>query len=240
MGVSLLPSRNDCLDGALFICAGLGHADRLLNLLAEGADPKADGSRALLMAILNGHSACVEILIPVSEPLSLHPDALRQAARHGHADCLRLLIAGANDDNDPVDGSQALLAAAENGHANCVELLIPIANPLAHESLALLLAAENGHVACVERLIPASKVLAEDPLPALLAAASNGRAACVAILLERIPSLLARVDVAGLEAAAAIDGYRELAAFLRATRESLALAQLPATPSLLAKPSARL
>lgn len=223
-------------DGMLFLCSGLGQADRVSTLLAQGADATSNGSCALLVAILNGHSACVELLIPFSEPLSSHPDALRRAARHGFDDCLRLLIAGASVAGDRVDGSNALVAAAENGHAGCVELLIPISDPLAHESLALLLAAENGHAQCVELLTPASNVVANNA-QALLAAAGNGHAACVAILLERTPGLAEHIDIANLEAAASMDGHRVLAALLRATRESLSLAESSAAPAASAKPS---
>ena len=95
-------------------------------LIAEGADPKADSSRALRWAAENGHTECVKLLIPVSDPKAGNSYALRKAAENGHTECVRLLIPV----SDPkADNSYALRWAARNGHTECVKLLIPVSDP---------------------------------------------------------------------------------------------------------------
>jgi hypothetical protein len=54
-------------------------------------DPAADRSTALLHAAHSGHWRCVEILLPVSNPLERNSEALWRSARHGHGRVVRLL-----------------------------------------------------------------------------------------------------------------------------------------------------
>ena len=117
-------------------------------LLAEGADPKVDDSRALWWAAVRGHADCVELLIPVSDPTAGGSCALHSAAHNGHADCVELLIPVC----DPkAGGSYALWCAAVHGHTDCVELLIPVSDPKDFGS-ALSRAAWSGQTDCVKLL----------------------------------------------------------------------------------------
>jgi hypothetical protein len=54
-------------------------------------DPAADHSTALLHAAHRGHWRCVELLLPVSNPLERNSEALWRAARYRHPRCVRLL-----------------------------------------------------------------------------------------------------------------------------------------------------
>jgi hypothetical protein len=54
-------------------------------------DPAADHSTALLHAAHRGHWRCVELLLPVSEPLERNSEALWRAAKHRHGRVVRLL-----------------------------------------------------------------------------------------------------------------------------------------------------
>jgi hypothetical protein len=54
-------------------------------------DPSGDHSTALLHAAHRGHWRCVELLIPVSNPLERSSEALWRAARYRHPRCVRLL-----------------------------------------------------------------------------------------------------------------------------------------------------
>jgi hypothetical protein len=55
-------------------------------------DPAADHSTALLHAAHRGHWRCVEILLPVSNPLEHNSEALWRAAKHSHTRVVRQLL----------------------------------------------------------------------------------------------------------------------------------------------------
>lgn len=60
----------------------IGHPD---------VDPAGQRSAALLHAAHRGHWRCVEILLPVSNPLEHNSEALWRAAKHRHRRVVRLL-----------------------------------------------------------------------------------------------------------------------------------------------------
>lgn len=48
--------------------------------------------RALCIASMKGNEACVEVLLPLTNPMADSSKALRLAMRHGHLECARLLL----------------------------------------------------------------------------------------------------------------------------------------------------
>ena len=108
-------------------------------LLDPGYNPLFKDSRGmtpLIWAALNGHEACVQLLLPKSEALSASKSGLT-----------------------------ALMCAAANGQANCVNILLPVSNALDKDRgglTALMWAACGGNDACVRILLPVSDVLGKD------------------------------------------------------------------------------
>lgn len=65
-------------------------------------------------------AVCVQLLIPLSDPLSDHSAALRDASKYGHLECLKLLIPV----SDPkANESEALYDALVHGNMDCAEIL---------------------------------------------------------------------------------------------------------------------
>lgn len=77
-------------------------------------------TEALSAAAQNGHTECVRLLIPVSEPKVNNSQALVCAALHGHTECVRLLIPVSEP---KANNSEALDCAAQFGHNDCIDLL---------------------------------------------------------------------------------------------------------------------
>jgi hypothetical protein len=131
----------------------IGWYDRVVELLNQGADPKALNSAVLRWASMYGHVEVVKLLIPVSDPKANNSQALKWASENGHVEVVKLLIPV----SDPkADNSQALRWASMYGHVEVVKLLIPVSDPKANDSEALRNASENGHVEVVKILIPLS------------------------------------------------------------------------------------
>ena len=98
--------------------------DRLIEaaarLLLAGADAKADNSRDLIRAALQGHADIVQLLLAAgTDAKAKDSAALRFAALQGHADIVRLLIPVSG----PKDFETALYWATEQGRTECAELL---------------------------------------------------------------------------------------------------------------------
>lgn len=109
------------------------HIDCVQALIAAGAtiDLQCDsGYTALLAAVENGNTACVEFLLKMGanpncrEKLS-GMTALMTAANEGHTDCVRLLLEhGASiEERDVEEGWPALFFAVQSNNLECVELL---------------------------------------------------------------------------------------------------------------------
>jgi ankyrin repeat protein len=131
----------------------IGWYDRVVELLNQGADPKAYDSYALRNASMYGHVDIVKLLIPVFDPKADNSEALRWASYNGHVEVVKLLIPV----SDPkADDSYALRWASKYGHIDIVKLLIPVSDPKAYDSEALRNASLNGHTDIVKILIPLS------------------------------------------------------------------------------------
>ncbi len=157
--------------------------------LGRGVDQ--DDMSALMHAAKNGRRACVEALIPASDPLAEGREgwpALVWAARYNHVKCVELLLPV----SDPLAfdrfGRSALMFAAGNGHAACVAALLAVSDALAVNTegqSALMYAAHFGHADCMKLLIPVSDPLAvtKQGMSALTHAALQGHADCAELLL---------------------------------------------------------
>lgn len=101
-----------------------------VQLFLESTPSKSDIQKLIYVAAMNGHTACVKMMLPhslVPGSQMKHNDALRAAALNGHVECMELLI--------PVSSlrgrNSALCAAVEVGHQNCIELLLAVSDPIA-------------------------------------------------------------------------------------------------------------
>ena len=134
------------IDLLLFTKAAAGDTAGCSLLLANGANPQSESSRALFLAAMNGHVACVRQLIPISNPTAENSIALRWAAMNGHAECVSLLIPV----SDPTaEKSQALMNATLNNHLECVKLLFPVSWPAIEKGLIFSQALDNGYAEVV-------------------------------------------------------------------------------------------
>lgn len=258
--------KQSSLDSKLINAATRGALAGLSKLLAQGANPFSDGSKALCRAAEAGHVECVRVLIPASDPKSADSAALRLASRRGHVECVMLLIPASNPKSAESD---ALRWASYNGHAECVELLIPVSDPLANDSQALIFAINNGHAECVRLLTPVSKPKAKNSW-ALRLAGRNGDAECfrlllpasapllymrellddiidagdariLAIMLAHEPRLLKKLNRPNVLSAATANGHLEMAALISSVVEQKALASSsPPLSASLPRPSRRL
>lgn len=98
-----------------------------VQLFLESTPSKSDIQKLIYVAAMNGHTACVKMMLPhslVPGSQMKHNDALRAAALNGHVECMELLI--------PVSSSHgrvcALCAAVEGGHNDCIEMLLPVSD----------------------------------------------------------------------------------------------------------------
>ena len=83
---------------------------------------------ALRLAAEHGHTECVRLLIPVSNPKANKSSSLWMAAEMGHLEIVKLLIPC----SDPLAlNSYALQVAVLEKRADCVEVLYPHSDPVA-------------------------------------------------------------------------------------------------------------
>ena len=169
----MLPPSFPLLHLDLLDAAHQGHFLNLQNALSRGADPlHADPSldpdtyppthqlTALQCAAYHGHTDCVALLLPISDPLDqdgLNQTALHLAAKQGHADCVSVLLPASDPHLPDSYGQTPLTLAAQHGHADCVQqLLAPSANtqhsgtPFNVFQYAAREAARFGHTHCVQ------------------------------------------------------------------------------------------
>lgn len=225
---------NRNLNNRLVTCSLVGDLAGVASLLAQGADPHYGKSVALRIAAEQGHSECVEVLIPVSDPMAKDSLALRVAACYGHAECVKLLIpVSAPKAND----SNALHLAARSGQVDCVRLLLPVSDPKVLNCNPLRLAASNGHVECFLLLMQASSPLIEIN-GILREALDTGQAGILSIILAHEPRLLAEIDLAATLADSVAEDHSELAALLKSIIEQQVLdTHLSPSPEATQKPS---
>jgi ankyrin repeat protein len=141
---------------ALQLAAFRGQAERVLELIAAGADvgeTDSDGDTPLMLAAAHGHANIAAMLLRSGADVNVHNDrgetALHQAAYAGHVDAVKaLLAAGAPVNARDYGGSTALICAAFRGHADVAAALlaagadVKIRNRSGHGALDL--AAHNG------------------------------------------------------------------------------------------------
>ncbi len=111
--------------------ARAGHLRRVINLLAEGADPNWRGNQGntpLMTAARRGHGSIVETLLEAGADPDLQNQngntALILASRHGHPYAVKVLIDnGANKRITNNQGRNPIQTASENGNSDCRDLL---------------------------------------------------------------------------------------------------------------------
>lgn len=195
----------------LVTAAEAGDKDKVLELLASGADPRSRDSAALRVAASHGHEECVRLLLPVSNPnasaahVPLAP--LMEAACAGHVECVRLLLPMSDT---KARGSLALRVAVQNGHVECARLLLPVSDAAADDCYALRVAALNGRAECLTLLLPVSDAKALGS-QALRLAVCEGHAECVRMLISVSGPLC---EIEGLLDGAMSAGQAKVAALL--------------------------
>ncbi|KAL4452386.1 hypothetical protein ABPG75_008048 [Micractinium tetrahymenae] len=206
-------------DPRLFDAAEEGDADRITQLLAEGALPDArrqdDNCTALELAAAGGHAAAVHALLAggaaadAPNPAEYDIRPLAVAALQGHPEALAALLeAGADPYGTNEVGCSALYFCAASGSTECATLLLdagaqPVTNQLGQSPLHL--GSEKGHAPFVELLLtrcPGVEVSAgdQDGQTPLHFACRCGKAEVARLLLEHGAELEAEDD----------DGYTPL------------------------------
>ena len=133
--------------------ATIGNADQLKILIKQSNS--IDCSKALIISAVNGHTECVKLLIPLSNPKTNDSEALRLASSSGHTECVKLLIPV----SDPkAKNNYALRWASSDGYDECVNLLIPVSDAKNNNSIALESAAVRNNINCVKLLLPYSDI----------------------------------------------------------------------------------
>lgn len=184
-------SVSQCFDQALRIAAhdGWDEGVRLLLNFSSQAHPRSRrsaNSEALESAAHRGRLGCVEMLIPVSDPLRSFSQALAMAAEGGQVECAKALLPHSNP---RAAECKALKRAAEGGKLATVELLAPLSSD-AQRMEALESAAREGMHDCVAHLRDwhmeqnrPGELLRVAICRGLRKAALNGQDSCVAALL---------------------------------------------------------
>lgn len=171
------------LNQSLSTAALLGDSTLVASLIAEGADPAADGSMALRFSSMNGHCECVELLLPLSGAGSCSM-ALIMASLCGRAECVKLVLAISKQ---VLALNDALESAANRGHTGCMLILLPLIP--AFSTGALLSAARSGRAAAVSTLLGANLDYAAHSScisEARDCAVDNGHVECAQILTSVI------------------------------------------------------
>ena len=151
-------------DKALHVATTNGDTEALKILINHRADvnSKANGTGALVKAVLDAQKACAELL----------------------------LQAGANANEVTANGDTPLIYAIKAGNTAMAELLLAHganANANHHDKTPLGIAAEEGQVACVELLLKAganATYMPKHKRTALHLAANNNAAACIPLLIQ--------------------------------------------------------
>lgn len=109
--------------GLLIVAAHEGNTTEVQRLISL-SDPTNYHSRALLKAVRQKHMACVQLLIPVSNPHDCNT-ILVEAVKVGYGPNIELLIAAA----DPkFNASEALYCATEMQNDDIIEMLIDVSD----------------------------------------------------------------------------------------------------------------
>ncbi|MGQ0633451.1 MAG: ankyrin repeat domain-containing protein [Planctomycetaceae bacterium] len=169
-----------------------GQAEAVRVLLAAGADPRRDGSRALNFAVRSGTPECVHVLLGAgadpnafesrAEPLD--PTMLMEALSRGNSEVIELLLAAGADATAVVETAGVVASAIASKQEAWVERLIASGASLDGSLIASVYAQR---LDLVERLlalgVPADDLHPEQDTP-LQAAVMNGDAESVKLLIR--------------------------------------------------------
>jgi len=111
-------------DLLLLYCAHNGDLDGVVFAVAH-CDPKAHNSKALRLAVENGHHAVVEFLIPHSQVAAEKSSALVRAVKNNDQKMVECLLPHSNARDDK---SQALYCAILNKNQSIAKILWPHSN----------------------------------------------------------------------------------------------------------------
>lgn len=172
-----------------------------------------NGNTALMLAARRGHTACVEILMPVSDILaqddsgwsalvhainsgslsflrrtSVIREELIRASSGGLLPCVELLLPLSDALTQDKAGATALMHGAASGHAAYLPLMLPKSNPSAKDNqgrTALMYAVTTENSDGVRHLLIGEDALIKDKdgMTALMWAAKYGHTRCVSLLL---------------------------------------------------------
>lgn len=143
------------LDNHLIQAVHNGDAQRIEDLLAQGANPRAQLSEALWQAIESEHVSCVEILARVSD---IGPKHLFTAVDTNNWNVFSPLVDCIDLQANPDSLNQSLVRAARFGHHTILEKLMEVADPTHQKSLAFRWAVVGNHQRCIDLLYPVSDV----------------------------------------------------------------------------------
>lgn len=214
-----------------------GDVARVREYLDLGMDVNAvyaNGAKALISAIRNGHIEVVRLLLERGAKAmttstakawgtAFHADALSLAAEGGHLEMVRLLIkAGADAKKSRMFGQSALEAAARNGHAEVIrELIRAGASIRTSDALEALEGAVRNRKqdAAFALLTAGMKPRGREGANLLVSAAEKGMVRVVKALLAAgvDPKQRNEFDEAALQVAKA-GGHKEIVAVLEKAR----------------------
>lgn len=221
------------LDLLLFIAARDGRPERALDLVAQGANPKArfsNGATALHVAARQGSICALEALLPFGDLGSVDDQGrtpLMEGVRSGRPAVALLLAPLSNANAASKDGFTALGLAISENFQQCFDVLFSSQGgcaPLAHEDLtALMLAADYSRTSMLKELLASSdpKARNAEGWTALMFAARAGASDIVNILAPR-SDLEARCFATDWTAAdfASEKGHRDISEMLWAMAAS--------------------
>lgn len=132
ISINVLPAAMTADD--LFTAVAQGKVERAQEIIRQKGGHvfihalDAHGRTPLHIAALNGHPACIDLLITngarVDDPGTQEYTPLHCAAANGHAKCVLILMHYRADINAVAKHKTPLMIAAINGHEKCVQLLL--------------------------------------------------------------------------------------------------------------------
>ena len=158
-------------ESALITAAGTGEAFTVETLLRRGVNPATNDNEALMMAIINGHTDIVRILLAYRNeshrdyevnPAENDNDPLMLASSEGHADIVKMLLRYTPPNyhltykvNPAAQDNEAIIVASAMGQFDVVDLLLRDArvDPTARENSAIREACNNEYFEVVGRLL---------------------------------------------------------------------------------------
>ena len=166
----------------------INNIDIVKELLQQGVDPSIDDNYAIHIAIKNGYTEMVQLLLkdPRIDPNVHHNYIIRIAVAGGYIEIVKLLLK--DQRINPGDANNyAIRIASEKGYTEIVKLLLqdPRVNPSNDNNYAIRIAAEKGYIEIVKSLLKDSRVDPSDHHnDAIRCAVKNGHTEIVQLLLQ--------------------------------------------------------